>query len=112
MSYIKDTSRWDHLSISRAIWALTDSLLSPCLSARLTAPAVYWAAANTHQIPCSRLLQNSGWYTGTNLNWSQFKAVCWAANDYAEVWAYVRFHQLCYVWQKAPLAERQDISWE
>lgn len=109
MSCIKGTSRWDHLSISRAAWALTDTLLSAGLSARLTALVVYWAAASTHQLPHSRLLRSSASSTGTELNWSQFTKVCWAVNDGAEVRAYVNFCQLCYVWQEAPLAARQDI---
>jgi len=112
LSYIKSTTRWDHPSIYRAIWALTDTLLSTCLSVRLTGLVVYWAAASTHQLPCSRLLQNAAWSTDTKLNWSQLKVVCWATNDGAEVWAYVQFCHLCYVQQEAPLAERQDISWE
>lgn len=90
----------------------TDTLLSTSPSARLTAPVVYWAAAGPPRPPRSRLLLSSAWSTGTKPKLSQFKAVCWAASDGAEVGAYVNFCQLCYVWQEAPLAETLNISWE
>lgn len=41
LNYIKGASRLNHLSISRAICALTDTLLPTCLSARLRALVVY-----------------------------------------------------------------------